>query len=468
MAPSRRAQLALALATLLWCILLVAQWSAGPRDGVVTEYGRQTPYYPGLGPIFGDNEFARGPAAGARLAILLVLAPLALVAATLLRGVGRKLGIALVTVLAVMTFLEMPQLSNDVFLYRAAGQMLADGQNPYLVAPSAHYRAEELDGVPWRSQTSPYGPLALQFFALASVLGGSWIGSLWLLRVLMALPWLLTLLVLARADGDRAPPLLFLAASPLLLLEVVQGGHVDGWIGFLLVVVCALARREHMTRIGRVTLLVCLAAAIALKLSSIVVIGAVFVHLSRRPRWGRRGAALGLAITALLVALVWLPLWEGPASLDGLRLESGKVLQSIYQIFHVPGSTAAPLATAGSLFALLVGMVLAARGWSLALSCMVALILQAVIGRTFLQPWYFAPVIMLGGWALLEQAPGPRLARALADPVVWGVASVGLLFGGYGLVFATRSVAPGIQTANVLLMLLPGTLAWLIRAGRLP
>ena len=50
MSPARRAQLALVLAALLWSILLLAQWSEGPRDGVVTEYGRQTPYIIGIGP----------------------------------------------------------------------------------------------------------------------------------------------------------------------------------------------------------------------------------------------------------------------------------------------------------------------------------------------------------------------------------------------------------------------------------
>jgi hypothetical protein len=464
---SRRAQIALALAVLLWCVLLLAQWSAGPRDGVVSEYGRQMPLILGIGPVLGDHALARGESAGIRLAILLALAPAALVGAALLKGTGRRFATAVIAVMAIVSFLELPRLSNDIFLYRAAGQMLAEGQNPYLVTPSAYYRAEELDGVPWGSQTSPYGPLALHFFALASVMGGSWIGGFWLLRAFMALPWLLILILLSRSDGDRAPPLLFLAASPLLLLEIVQGGHVDGWIGYLLVVVCALARRERMTPIGRTILVLSLAAAISLKLSTVVVTGAVFVHLARRPRWGWRGASLGLAATLALVVLIWLPLWAGPQSLDGLREESGKVLQSLFQIFRVPDDAASAIATAGSVFALVFGMYLAARGWSLALACMVALVLQAVIGRTFLQPWYFVPVIMLGGWALLEQQPGSRFARSLADPLVLGVASVGLLFGGYGLVFATRSVADPIQTANVALMILPGLAAWFIVARRL-
>jgi hypothetical protein len=34
-------------------------------------------------------------------------------------------------------------------------------------------------------------------------------------------------------------------------------------------------------------------------------------------------------------------------------------------------------------------------------------------------------------------------------------------------VFATQSLAPSVQTANVLLMIVPGTIAWIIRARRL-
>jgi len=464
MSPAR---IALALAALLWCVLLVFQWAEGPRDGVVTEYGRQTDYILGIGPIVGEAAADRGDWAGTRLAILLVLAPAALCGAALLRGTGRWFSIATLSVLALLSFLEMPQLSNDVFLYRVAGEMVAEGQNPYLVAPNASFTADELQGIPWNSQRSPYGPLALHMFGLAAVLGGGWLGSLWVLRALMALPCVLTILVLARSDGDRAPALLFLAASPLLLLEIVQGGHVDGWIGFLLVVVCAIAARDRMTYPGRVLVIVAFTAAIALKLSSIVVAGALFVHLVRRPRWGWPLTLRAAGSVAVLYALIWWPLWGGIESLDGLRAESSKVLQSIFQIAGVPGESASAMAAFGSLFALVVGALLAARGWSLALSCMAALIIQAILGRTFLQPWYFAPVVMLGAWAMLEQAPGSRFARALADPVVWGVASVGLLLGGYGLVFATHSLAPSVQTANVLLMIVPGTIAWFIRAHRL-
>jgi hypothetical protein len=460
MSPAR---IALLLSALLWCVLLASQWAAGPRDGVVTEYARHTDYILGIGPVIAG----RGEWAGVRLAILLVLAPAGLCGAALLRGTGRWFSIATLSALALLSFLEMPQLSNDVFLYRAAGQMVAEGNNPYLVAPSASFATEELQGIPWKSQRSPYGPLALHMFALASVLGGGWLGSLWVLRVMMALPWVLTLLVLARSDGDRAPPLLFLAASPLLLLEIVQGGHVDGWIGFLLVVVCAIAARDRMTYPGRVLLVVAFTAAIALKISSVVVAGALFVHLVRRPRWGWYLATRAAVGVAILYALIWWPLWGGFESLEGLRAESSKVLQSVFQIAGVSGDSASFIAAAGSIFALVVGAVLAARGWSLAISCMVALILQAILGRTFLQPWYFAPVIMIGGWAILEQAPGCRFARALADPAVWGVASTGLLAGGYGLVFATRSIDPSVQTANVLLMIVPGTIAWIIRARRL-
>lgn len=466
MPAARHTRLVLVLAALLWCVLLLAQWSAGPRDGVVTEYGRQTQYIIGIGPVVGEFTLPRSEWAGLRLALLLVLAPAALFGAALLRGIGRKFAIGLIAVLATLSFLELPQLSNDIYLYRAAGQILAEGKNPYLVTPEAHFGVEEMRGVPWGSQRSPYGPLALHLFALASVLGGSWLGSLWILRLLMALPWILTLLLLSRSDGDRAPPMLFLAASPLLLLEIVQGGHVDGWVGFLLVVVCAIASRERMTTKGRIILVLSFAAAIALKLSVVVVSGALFVHLIRRPRWGWRLALTSAFSAAAVITLIWLPLWAGPESLDGLRTESSKVLQSLFQIFHVPGDAASPIALAGSVFALVFGAWLAARGWSLALSCMVAMILQAVIGRTFLQPWYFAPVMMLGGWAILEQAPGTRAARALADPLVWGIASVGLLFGGYGLVFWTHSVANSIQTASVALMILPGLLAWFITARR--
>lgn len=466
MSALARARVVLAIAVALWCALVMAQWAAGPRDGVVVEFARLSSFETGIGPALGPLLFERGPGSGRALALLLLLAPATIVLATTLAlraGVGRITVIAVALALGLLSFLELPQLSNDVFLYRLAGEMLAeDGVNPYLQAPASHFPAAELRGVPWAQQTSPYGPAALGLFAGAFELGGSGFGSLWTLRAILALPWLLALAVALRSGVGAG---LLLATSPLLLLEVVQSGHLDGWIGLLLASTFWLAGRSAPGRRDRALLVLALAAALSLKLSAVVVVGALFVHLVRHPDWGWARGASALAGAFGLTALAWAPLWAGVATFDGLKSESAKVLQSLYQILEVAPDTAALIAAFASGFAILAGMVLVRRGWSPATASIAALVLQATIGRTFLQPWYFVPALMLAGLAWTEaREPRSGAERALVDPSVWGIASVGLVFGGYAIVFATRSLSATVQTANVIAMLVPGLAAFLWRA----
>jgi len=454
-----RQALVLMFALVLWGLLMAAQASVGPRDGTVARLVSETGVTTGLGALL-----SRWQASGMQLALLLLAAP-ALLAATpwLARG-GRIAVVIFLGAAAMLCILEMPQLSNDLFLYRAAGEMLADGTNPYLTTPAQHFGARALIGVPWTAQTSPYGPLALELFALNAKLSPSWITSLWTLRIAMALPWLLLVLFAWR---DRSPGALLAAgASPLILLEVVQSGHLDGWMGILLVAVCALATRDRPGALSRTALVLALAAAIAVKATALVVVGALFVHLLRHPAWGLRPALLALAASALCVLLAWLPLWTGPEVLAGLRAESGKVLQSIYQILGTAPSTAATLSIVGSGLALVLAVFLVRRGWGLPGACVAALIVQAILGRSFLQPWYFVAPLMIAAASGWGDQVRSKAEGALLDCRVWAVAGASLIFGAYALVFATRRLDPAIQTANVALMLLPGLTAFLLTARR--
>jgi hypothetical protein len=54
MSPAIRSRAVLVLAVIVWCVLLIVQWAAGPRDGVVTELYRHTDIVVGIGPTMGD------------------------------------------------------------------------------------------------------------------------------------------------------------------------------------------------------------------------------------------------------------------------------------------------------------------------------------------------------------------------------------------------------------------------------
>lgn len=447
----------MALVLVLWCTLMVFQAATGPRDGIVATYDRQAGIETGVSAL--TVEDIDPEVAGRWLAVLLLVATLALVATQWQPVPDRRITAGFLVALALLTTLELPQLSNDLFLYRTTGELIADGANPYLVTPAGHFGDDALRGIPWTQQLTPYGPLAVACFGLLAGSDASLVREFWLFRAAMAAPWLILLAALWRR-GVSPAALWMLGASPLLLLEVVQSGHLDGWLGILLVSVAALSSRTAPGTGSRALLAVAIIAAVSIKLSGLVVLGAVAVALSGHPAWGaRRAAILGLACL-IGCAAMWVPWWTGPEVLDGLRSESAKVLQSVFQVLHVPGRSASVLANAGSAAALVLGGWLVRRGWSLAPAMIAALIVHAVLGRTFLQPWYFVAPLMLAGWCVARGTRPAGAAGALIHPAFWAAASIGLIFGGYALVFATHSISQGIQTANVALMLIPALVAF--------
>jgi hypothetical protein len=216
-------------------------------------------------------------------------------------------GSAAVIVLAVLPVAG----STDALDYAIYGRMAALGHNPWVMTPSRlihlHDPVGLLSPVSWRHATSVYGPVAVGFFAVASLIGGTSMAmTVSVIKVVSAVAFLLTGYLLDRAvgpdDARRARAHLLWTCNPLMLWSVVVGAHVDV-IGAALMMSAILGlRRAGLVRgfaAGTV-----MGAAVAVKAPFLVVAAGLVWAVRRSPRVAAAGIAGGVCVlgSAYLIA----------------------------------------------------------------------------------------------------------------------------------------------------------------------
>jgi len=123
--------------------------------------------------------------------------------------------------------------SNDVERYLWDGAVVLHGLDPYVVAPNDALVSQLREQWPTPEEHSAYPtlypPLALAMFALAAMAGPVWGVLLWKLLVTSAS--VATLLVVADLlkRQQQTHHLALIALSPLMLLEVGIGAHLDAF-----------------------------------------------------------------------------------------------------------------------------------------------------------------------------------------------------------------------------------------------
>jgi len=488
--PGRRTSILLFCGGLgSWLVLIGAQALVGPFDGYVPIHVGEPGALVAAGPTLARSvlslarpHLASG-AVGVCYSLLLVVVPLFniwLIGRILGRGGVRGgltrhgLGIAAIVLLAVLTQFNLPYLSNDIYLYRTQGLMLSGTDcSPYAVTPAACLPEQDLLNVPWVHQFSPYGPLALAAFAAVNALAGGIVAEFWLLKALLTLPWMVMLIHLSCSklyEGDWKPAwLVWIGLNPLLVLEVCQNAHLEGWIGlalYVLVIVLAQVSYARVTLAGLVFGLAC-----AIKLSLVVTAPIVLVWIftsARDDRSPPRETAtlpvlFVISMLAALAASYW-PLWQGAQTFAGIQQESAKVLRSLYSVLGHHLGVSAPwirwLSFCGHICAGMVGMVVCYRRRSLVAGLIAGLLIQAVLGRTFLQPWHFAPAIMLAPLlgALPVKDHGDEVGRRVLRLLL--VLSASALAGGYAVLFLAHGKSPLVQSLSFLVMVVPPLVAW--------
>ena len=482
----------------LWLALIAAQAMFGPFDGYVPIHINAPGALISSGPVIADNllHFARPllTLRTVRLGYSLLLTAVPLLSIWLIaRNLGtegtfgtrpmRRLCIAVVAFLAVLTIGDLPYLSNDIYLYRAQGQMLFTwGCSPYAATPAECLPGDVLKNVPWVNQNSPYGPLALAIFVAASSLPGGIVLDFWLLKVMLTLPWLIMLVYIHSSRlfgvGRRMLWFAWIGLNPVLVLEVCQNGHLEGWLGLLLLfLVLTLLRVSY----GRVLVAgILLGLACAIKLSVVVVAPVILMWLVSAPQMNRRPSGETVLLLLLFVmpmlatvAVLYLPFWQGVHTFAGIQQESEKTLRSLYSVlrhhFGMPPTWILGSSILGDICAGVAGMLICAKRRSLTDGLLICLLVQAILGRTFLQPWYFCPPIMLApllGMTARRKHEKISLVQRL-DAAEIGllrvllVISASAIAGGYAVLFLARGRSPQAQSLSFVCMIVPPLIVWI-------
>jgi hypothetical protein len=201
--------------------------------------------------------------------------------------------------------------STDALDYAVYGRMAALGDNPWVMTPGQLFHLHDPVGllapISWRHTTAAYGPVAVGFFCVSSLIGGaSMAATVSGIKMVSAVAFLLTGYLLDRAAGPdqsrRARAHLLWTCNPLMLWSVVVGAHVDV-IGAALMMAAILGLRRP-TVVRGVGAGAVMGAAIAVKAPFVLVAAGLLWAVRRSPKVVGAGIAGGLCVlgSAYLVA----------------------------------------------------------------------------------------------------------------------------------------------------------------------
>ncbi|MEY9836379.1 hypothetical protein [Streptacidiphilus sp. EB103A] len=193
--------------------------------------------------------------------------------------------------------------SADIASYAAYGRTAALGGDPYRLSPAdlgGGYA--QLVSPSWLHAPSVYGPLATWIQQAAAAVGGDrpWL-TIWLLMLANAAAFLVTGLLLVRVARDGSRAALLWVANPVLIGQLVAGGHLDTFVALLAAAALVVSRRADAWY-RDATVGVLLGLACCLKVSTGLVVAGVVFALLREHAWARAlrlSAAAALTVVAL-------------------------------------------------------------------------------------------------------------------------------------------------------------------------
>jgi glycosyl transferase family 87 len=332
----------------------------------------------------------------------------------------RRLFLASSVVVAIFACLT-PVGSSDTASYAAYGRLAALGRNPYaanalpwLQAHSPGYYSVVV--YEWQKQASVYGPVATWIQDLAAHIGGpSYQTTIWALMLLNALVFLAVGLLLLKTSDDPIRATLFWTANPVLILELVAGGHFDTFVAATAIAAIQLARKTNALW-SDVLIGVLIGVGCGIKVTAaLVALGLAWTMLRRREYW--RVTRIALAVMATVAAEY------SYYGLGGLKpLFAGSQWVSLPSVLWIPWRIAELAGVRQSALALPVSIV-----WITAMFLVAWLVYQRIsadqprevvapFALTFAyilaSPWVYAWYTALP-WVALTQVPRNRMTRWL-------------------------------------------------------
>lgn len=331
----------------------------------------------------------------------------------------RYLVMASAAIVAVIVSLT-PVGSSDTASYAAYGREAALGINPYLAGGPMAWLHEpaylNAIGSLWRSTPSVYGPFATAIQAFAASIGGrSVVTTIWVLMIVNGAVFLGTGWFLLKTSDDPVRATLFWTANPVLIQQLVGGGHLDTIVAAAAICSIQVARRVA-SAYGDLLVGVLIGLACGIKIYAVLIgVGLALPMLLRR-EWARTVRITAVAITTLVISYSVYGFVALKPLFGGLQLVTGS---SPWRVFKVCGeSLGLSTGTMNTIISCL---------WPIGLLVIAWLIHQSIspdqprevvapFALTFawivVAPWAFAWYTAVA-WAALTQVPRNRMTRWL-------------------------------------------------------
>ena len=234
--------------------------------------------------------------------------------------------------------------STDVVSYAANGRMAATGHSPYVMTPLQLKESGDPIGqwIPpsWQTSVSVYGPVATAEEWVAAELGGTSVArvTFWL-KLMTSIAFGAVALMLDRVlrpdPRRRLRAHLLWTVNPLLLWEVVAGGHIDGFsaafglLGILVLTTGPNGERPALRRFLLAGLFIGVAAAIKIPYAAFA-LGVL---------WAARKSPKALIASVAGFAAFFVPVYAiagRPAIAVLISRGPGTTWDTMYQIFYRP------------------------------------------------------------------------------------------------------------------------------------
>ena len=335
----------------------------------------------------------------------------------------RRLLLASAGVVAVMVSLT-PVGSSDTASYAAYGRIAALGGNPYTTNPQHFLGPDPASrlylkavGILWKKTPSVYGPIATVVQRLAATIGGADAATtIWILMILNGIVFIGVGWLLLKTSDDPIRATLFWTANPVLLQQLVGGGHLDTLVAGAAICAIQVARRLWVSGTwGDVLIGLVIGLACGVKVTAVLIAVGLAWPLLRRREWMRTARIAGVALATVAIEYSF----YGLKALVPLFAASKLVtLPSPWWFVHEIGHALGADAATATLISVL---------WPIAMIAVAAVVYQKIssdqprevvapFALTFawiiVAPWAFAWYTAIA-WVALTQVPRNRMTRWL-------------------------------------------------------
>ena len=323
-------------------------------------------------------------------------------------------------VIAVMVCLT-PVGSSDTASYAAYGRIASLGGNPYTTNPlrflGRHSEYFGVVGSLWKRQPSVYGPYATAIQSFAASIGGHHVATtIWVLMILNGLAFIGVGVLLLKTSDDPVRATLFWTANPVLIQQLVGGGHLDTLVAAA--AICAIQVARRLPNVGGDVLVgMLIGVACGIKIYAVLIGLGLAWPLLRRHEWMRTTRIAAVSLVTLAIGYSAYGLRALKPVFGGLQLVT---LPSPWRVFELAGMALG--VDKGTLTTII------SLSWPFLLIIVAWLIYQRIssdqprevvapFALTFawilVAPWVFAWYTAVA-WAALTQVPRNRMTRWLA------------------------------------------------------